>query len=146
LLGSIDANRGDYQNGWDTDQFPVNVYELTEAMLVILEAGGFKTGGINFDAKTRRNSTDLEDIFIAHITGMDAFARALLVSDKILSESDYLKLRKQRYSSFDSDMGKDFEEGKMILENLREYALANGEPEQISGRQELYEQLLSFYI
>jgi xylose isomerase len=146
LLGSIDANRGDYQNGWDTDQFPVNVYELTEAMLVILEAGGFKTGGINFDAKTRRNSTDLEDIFIAHITGMDAFARALLVSDKILSESDYLKLRKQRYSSFDSGMGKDFEEGKMILENLREYALANGEPEQISGRQELYEQLLSFYI
>jgi len=146
LLGSIDANRGDYQNGWDTDQFPVNVYELTEAMLVILEAGGFKTGGINFDAKTRRNSTDLEDIFIAHITGMDAFARALLVSDKILSESDYLKLRKQRYSSFDSGRGKDFEEGKLILENLREYALAHGEPELISGRQEFYEQLLSFYI
>jgi xylose isomerase len=146
LLGSIDANRGDYQNGWDTDQFPVNVYELTEAMLVILEAGGFKTGGINFDAKTRRNSTDLEDIFIAHITGMDAFARALIVSDKILSESDYLKLRKQRYSSFDSGRGIEFEEGKLILENLREYALAHGDPEVISGRQELYEQLLSFYI
>jgi len=146
LLGSIDANRGDYQNGWDTDQFPVNVYELTEAMLVILEAGGFKTGGINFDAKTRRNSTDLEDIFIAHITGMDAFARALIVSDKILTESDYLKLRKQRYSSFDSGRGIEFEEGKLILENLREYALAHGDPEVISGRQELYEQLLSFYI
>ncbi len=146
LLGSIDANRGDYQNGWDTDQFPVNVYELTEALLVILEAGGFKTGGINFDAKTRRNSTDMEDIFIAHICGMDAFARALLAADKILNESDYLKLRTERYASFDTSHGKAFEEGKLTLEDLRELALINGEPKQISGRQELFEQLINFYI
>ncbi|PKP15671.1 MAG: xylose isomerase, partial [Bacteroidetes bacterium HGW-Bacteroidetes-22] len=146
LLGSIDANRGDYQNGWDTDQFPVNVYELTEALLVILEAGGFKDGGINFDAKTRRNSTDPEDIFIAHICGMDAFARALLAANKILTESDYLRLRKERYASFDSGSGKAFEEGKLTLGDLRELALKSGEPKQISGRQELYEQLINFYV
>jgi len=146
MLGSIDANRGDYQNGWDTDQFPVNIMEITEAMLVIQESGGLKTGGINFDAKTRRNSTDLEDIFIAHITGMDAFARALLVSEKILKESKYLKLRNERYTSFDSGKGKEFEDGTLSLENLKELALANGEPKQISGKQELYEQILSFYI
>src|SRR6218665_3397949 len=93
MLGSIDANRGDYQNGWDTDQFPVDLYELTEALLVIIEAGGFKTGGVNFDDKTRRNSTDLEDIFIAHIAGMDAFARALLIANNILEKSAYKNLR-----------------------------------------------------
>jgi len=146
MLGSMDANRGDYQNGWDTDQFPINVYELTEAMLVILEAGGFGSGGINFDAKTRRNSTDLEDIFIAHVSGMDAFARALIISDKILRESDYLKMRKQRYASFDSGKGKEFEDGKLTLENLKDLAVANGEPKQISGKQELYEQLINLYI
>jgi len=146
MLGSIDANRGDYQNGWDTDQFPLNIYELTEAMLVILQAGGFTTGGINFDAKTRRNSTDLEDIFIAHISGMDAFARALLVANDILTQSDYLKLRKERYASFDSGDGKAFEEGKLSLEDLRNLALKNGEPKQISGKQELYETILNQYI
>ncbi len=146
MLGSIDANRGDYQNGWDTDQFPLNIYELTEAMLVILQAGGFTTGGINFDAKTRRNSTDLEDIFIAHISGMDAFARALLVANDVLTKSDYLKLRKERYASFDSGDGKAFEEGKLSLEDLRNLALKNGEPEQISGKQELYETILNQYI
>lgn len=146
MLGSIDANRGDYQNGWDTDQFPINIYELTEAMLVILEAGGFTTGGINFDAKTRRNSTDLEDIFIAHITGMDAFARALLVAHDILEKSDYRKLRKQRYASFDSGDGKLFEEGKLTLEDLREFAIKYGEPELISGKQELFEAIINQYI
>jgi xylose isomerase len=146
MLGSIDANRGDYQNGWDTDQFPLNIYELTEAMLVILQAGGFTTGGINFDAKTRRNSTDLEDIFIAHISGMDAFARALLVANDVLTKSDYLKLRKERYASFDSGDGKAFEEGKLSIEDLRNLALKNGEPEQISGKQELYETILNQYI
>jgi xylose isomerase len=146
LLGSIDANKGDYQNGWDTDEFPTNIYEVTEAMLEILQAGGFKTGGINFDAKTRRNSTDLEDIFIAHVSGMDVFARALLVADKILTESDYLKLRKNRYSSFDSGKGADFEAGKLSLENLREIAREVGEPAQISGKQEMLEQLINWYI
>lgn len=146
MLGSIDANRGDYQNGWDTDQFPVNVMELTEAMLVILEAGGFKTGGINFDAKTRRNSTDLEDIFIAHITGMDAFARALLVATEILENSDYLKMRKQRYASFDVGNGAAFEKGLLKLEDLSDIAAATGEPKQISGKQELFEQILTMYL
>lgn len=146
LLGSIDANRGDYQNGWDTDQFPINVYELTEAMLVILEAGGFSSGGVNFDAKTRRNSTDLEDIFISHIAGMDAFARALLAADKIRTDSDYLKMRQERYASFDSGKGAAFEAGKLTLEDLRDLAVKNGEPDQISGKQELYEMLLNQYL
>lgn len=146
LLGSIDANRGDYQNGWDTDQFPINIYELTEAMLVILQGGGIKTGGINFDAKIRRNSTDAEDLFIAHIAGMDAFARALLIADNILNNSDYLKLRDERYSTFNSGAGKDFEEGKLSLEDLRELAIKNGEPVQISGKQELFESLINLYI
>jgi xylose isomerase len=146
MLGSIDANRGDYQNGWDTDQFPINLLELTEAMLVIAEAGGFTTGGVNFDAKTRRNSTDLEDIFIAHITGMDAFARAFLVATDILEKSDYKKLRKNRYASFDSGDGAAFEQGKLSLEDLRNLAAKNGEPKQISGKQELYEQILTMYM
>jgi xylose isomerase len=146
LFGSIDANRGDYQNGWDTDQFPINMYELTEAMLVILEAGGFTQGGINFDAKTRRNSTDLEDIFIAHIAGMDAFARALLIATNVLEQSDYKKMRTARYASFDSGDGKAYEEGKLSLEQMRELALKLGEPKQISGKQELYEALLNQFI
>jgi xylose isomerase len=146
LLGSIDANRGDYQNGWDTDQFPINVYELVEAMLVILDAGGFTHGGINFDAKTRRNSTDLDDIFIAHIAGMDAFARALVAADRIRCDSDFLKMRKERYSSFDSGDGAAFEAGNLSLEDLRKLAEKNGEPAQISARQELYEMILNQYI
>ena len=143
LLGSIDANRGDEQNGWDTDQFPNNIYETTEAMLVILEAGGLQGGGINFDAKVRRNSTDLEDIFIAHIGGMDTFARALLIADNILKNSDYKNLRKQRYSSFDKGDGKLFESGKLNLEQLRNIAVKNGEPQQISGKQELMENIIN---
>ena len=146
LLGSIDANRGDYQNGWDTDQFPINIYELVEAMLVIQEAGGFTTGGINFDAKTRRNSTDLEDIFIAHISAMDVFARALTITDNILSHSDYRKMRKERYASFDSGNGARFEKGELTLEDLRDLAVKLGEPEQISGKQELYEAIINHYI
>ncbi|MBC6994664.1 xylose isomerase [Neolewinella lacunae] len=142
LLGSIDANRGDYQNGWDTDQFPTNVPELTEAMLVILEGGGLQGGGVNFDAKTRRNSPDLEDIFHAHIGGMDAFARALLAADKILTSSQYKKLRTQRYASFDSGEGQLFENGKLTLEALASLGQANGEPPQTSGRQELFENIL----
>jgi xylose isomerase len=146
MLSSIDANRGDYQNGWDTDQFPVDVYELTEAMLIILENGGFKTGGINFDAKTRRNSTDLEDIFIAHIGGMDVFARALLVANDILTKSKYTQLRDQRYASFNTGNGAKFEKGELSLEDLAKIAKEVGEPAQISGKQELFEMILNQYI
>ncbi len=146
LLGSIDANRGDYQNGWDTDQFPNNLYELTEAMLVILTAGGFKTGGINFDAKTRRNSTDLVDIFYAHIGGMDCFARALLVAQAILDDGEFLRLRNERYASFDAGKGKQFDQGKLSLADLHVLAGKNGEPKQISGRQEYYENLINKFI
>ena len=146
LLGSIDANRGDYQNGWDTDQFPNDINELTEAMLVILEAGGFKGGGINFDAKIRRNSTDPEDLFYAHIGGMDAFARALLTADAILKRSDFRKLRNERYASFDSGEGKKFETGQLSLEQLRELAITHGEPAVTSGKQEYYENILNRYI
>lgn len=146
LLGSIDANKGDYQNGWDTDEFPTNIYEITEAMMVILQAGGFTTGGINFDAKVRRNSTDIEDLFIAHVSGMDTFARALVIADKILKDSDYLKMRKKRYESFDKGAGKDFEKGKLTLEKLRDIASEIGEPETKSGKQELYEQLINMYL
>lgn len=146
MLGSIDANRGDYQNGWDTDQFPMNLNELVETMLVILEAGGFAGGGVNFDAKARRNSTDLEDIFHAHIGGMDAFARAAIIGEKILQESPYRKFRTDRYASFDSGQGKAFEEGKLQLEDLRSFALANGEPKQTSGRQEWLENIINQYI
>lgn len=146
LMGSMDANRGDYQNGWDTDQFPNDINELTEAMLVIIEAGGFKGGGINFDAKIRRNSTDPADLFYAHIGGMDAFARALITADNILNKSDYKKLREERYASYDSGKGKDFEEGKLLLEDLRNFALENGEPEIKSGRQEYFENIINRYI
>jgi len=146
MLGSIDANRGDYQNGWDTDQFPINIYETIEAMLVILETGGFPTGGVNFDAKLRRNSTDREDLFIAHIAAMDVFARALKSADKILSDSDYKKMRATRYSSYDSGKGAEFENGKLTLEDLRKIALEAGEPAMTSGKQELYEQLINLYI
>lgn len=146
MLGSIDANRGDYQNGWDTDQFALNLQELTESMLVILQSGGLQGGGVNFDAKVRRNSTDLEDLFLAHIGSMDAFARALLIADRILTESAYLDLRKQRYASFDAGKGKEFEEGKLTLEDLRAHAIASGEPKQISGKQELYENILNEFI
>ncbi len=146
LLGSIDANRGDYQNGWDTDQFPVNLYETIEAMLVILEAGGFTTGGINFDAKTRRNSTDLTDIFYAHIGGMDTFARALLAAHDILEKSPYRSLREERYASFDHGNGSAFEEGRLTMEDLRRIAMEAGEPEQRSGRQEMFENIINQYI
>lgn len=146
MLGSIDANRGDYQNGWDTDQFPNNILETTEAMLVFLQAGGLQGGGVNFDAKIRRNSTDLEDVFHAHIGGADTFARALITADKIMSSSPYKKLREERYSSFDSGKGRDFEQGKLNLEALYEIAHENGELELKSGKQELFENIINQYI
>jgi xylose isomerase len=146
LLGSIDANRGDVQNGWDTDQFPNNINEVTEAMLIIVEAGGFKGGGINFDAKKRRNSTELADLFYAHIGGVDTFARALVIADAILQKSEYKKLRADRYASFDKGKGKEFEQGKLTLEDLRTYAIENGEPETISGKQEYIENMINRFI
>lgn len=146
MLGSIDANRGDYQNGWDTDQFPVNIYETVEAMLVILNNGGIGNGGVNFDARIRRNSTDIEDLFIAHVAGMDIFAQALIIADKILTESPYNDWRASRYNSFDSGKGHDFENGKLTLEDLRNMAAEATEPKTISGKQEKFEQLLSMYI
>lgn len=146
LLGSMDANRGDYQNGWDTDQFPNNVNELTEAMLVLLEAGGLQGGGINFDAKIRRNSTDPQDLFYAHIGGMDCFARALITADNILQKSDYKEIRKQRYASFDDGKGKEYEAGKLTLEDLTAYAIEQGEPATTSGKQEYLENIVNRWI
>ena len=146
MLGSLDANRGDYQNGWDTDQFPNNILETTEAMLVFLEAGGLQGGGVNFDAKIRRNSTDLDDVFHAHIGGADNFARALLTADKIISSSAYTSLREKRYSSFDTGKGKDFENGKLDLNGLYDIAVENGELELQSGKQELFENIVNQYI
>ncbi len=145
MLGSIDANRGDAQNGWDTDQFPIDNYELTLAMLQIIRNGGLGTGGSNFDAKLRRNSTDPEDIFIAHISAMDAMARALVNAAAICEESPIPGMVKERYASFDSGKGKEFEEGKLTLEDIVAYAKKNGEPKQISGKQELYETIVALY-
>lgn len=143
MLGSIDANRGDAQNGWDTDQFPIDNFELTQAMMQIIRNGGLGNGGSNFDAKLRRNSTDPEDIFIAHISGMDAMARALENAAEILENSELPRMVKERYASFDSGKGKDFEEGKLSLEDLVAYAKEHGEPAQISGKQELYETIVA---
>lgn len=145
MLGSIDANRGDAQNGWDTDQFPVDVWELTQAMLQIIRNGGLGNGGSNFDAKLRRNSTNPEDIFIAHISAMDAMARGLLGAAAIVENSPIPGMVKERYASFDSGKGKEFEEGKLSLEDLYAYAKASGEPAQTSGQQELYETLVNLY-
>ena len=146
MLGSIDANRGDYQNGWDTDQFPNNLYETTEAMLVFLQSGGLQGGGVNFDAKIRRNSTDLDDIFHAHIGGVDNFARALITADNILTSSNYKELFNLRYNSFDSGKGKAFEQGKLNLNDLYEIAINTGELNLKSGKQEMFENIINQFI
>lgn len=145
MLGSIDANRGDMQNGWDTDQFPIDHFELTQAMLQIIRNGGFTDGGSNFDAKTRRNSTDLEDIFIAHIAAMDAMAHALLSAAEIMEKSPIPQMVHDRYASFDKGEGKRFEEGLMSLEEAYNYGKKIGEPKQQSGKQELYEAIVNMY-
>ena len=143
LLGSIDANRGDPQNGWDTDQFAMDLYDCVHAMMVVLEYGGLGSGGLNFDARVRRESTDLEDMFIGHIGAMDAFARGLLVADRVLADPRMAELRYGRYRSFDSGDGKRFEDGELSLGDLRDIAAANGEPRQRSGKQELVENLIN---
>ncbi len=145
MLGSIDAHRGDYQIGWDTDQFPIDIYELTQAMMVIIKGNGL-VGGTNFDAKTRRNSTDLDDIIIAHVAGMDVMARALLVAADVLEKSEIPAMLKERYASYDKGLGKDFEDGKLTLEQVVDFARTNGEPKAISGKQELYETIVNMYI
>ena len=145
MLGSIDANRGDYQNGWDTDQFPIDSFDLTQAMMQIIRNGGLGNGGTNFDAKTRRNSTDLEDIFIAHIAAMDAMARALENAAALLEESPICKMVAERYASFDEGLGKKFENGELTLEDVYAYGKEVNEPKQTSGKQELYEAILNMY-
>lgn len=146
LLGSIDANMGNPQNGWDTDQFPTSIYDAVHAMMIVLEYGGIGSGGFNFDAKIRRESTDLNDMFIAHIGGMDTFARGLIIADRILADKRSTELRDGRYSSFDSGNGKRFENGELSLTDLRDLAVASSEPKQISGRQELFENLINDYV
>ena len=143
MLGSIDANRGDYQNGWDTDQFSINLYESIEAMLVFLKSGGLEGGGINFDAKVRRNSTDLEDLFIAHIQGADIFARALIASEHILTKTPYSKMLEERYKSYDSGKGKAFENGELSIKDLYKIGLEQTNFPKTSGKQELYESILA---
>jgi xylose isomerase len=143
LLGSIDANRGNPQNGWDTDQFPTDLYDAAQAMLVVLDAGGLGAGGLNFDAKVRRESTRPEDLFIAHIGGMDTYARGLLVAHELLEHSALPEFRRQRYASFDRGKGKAFEDGDLTLADLRDHAAGRGEPEQISGRQEWLENVVN---
>ncbi len=145
MLGSIDANRGDYQNGWDTDQFPIDNYELTQAMIQIIRNGGLGNGGTNFDAKTRRNSTDLEDIFIAHIAGMDAMARALESAAAIVEDGRLAEMLARRYESYDKGAGRKFENGEMTLEEVVAYAREKGEPSQTSGKQELCEAIVAMY-
>lgn len=145
MLGSIDANRGDYQNGWDTDQFPIDNFDLIQAMMQIIRNGGLGNGGSNFDAKLRRNSTDPEDIFIAHICGMDAMARALENAADLLENSPIKEMLEKRYASFDKGIGRQFEDGKLTMDELVEYAKQHGEPKQISAQQELYERIVSLY-
>lgn len=146
LLGSIDANRGNAQNGWDTDQFPIDLYDTVGAMLVVLRQGGIGAGGLNFDAKVRRESSDAEDLFLAHIGGMDAFARGLEVAHALLTESPWEKWRSERYASFDVGEGKQFAAGKLGLAALREIAVRSGEPLQRSGKQERFENVLNQYL
>jgi xylose isomerase len=145
LLGSVDANQGDRFNGWDTDEFPTDVYETTRAMLVILRNGGLHSGGLNFDAKRRRNSTDLEDLFIAHIGGMDAFALGLEIAFKIIQDGKFDQFVKNRYASFDSGLGKEFEEGKLDFAQLAEHGLRASSP-LVSGKQEYLNNLLNDYL
>ncbi len=146
MLGSVDANRGNPQNGWDTDQFPTNIYDCALAMTLILENGGFKSGGLNFDAKLRRESTDMEDFFVAHIGGMDTYARGLLIADNIVSDGKLADLKNYRYRSFESGAGKEFAQGKLSLQDLHNYASTKGEPKLESGRQEFVENMINDYV
>lgn len=146
LLGSIDANRGDTLLGWDTDQFPTDVYDAVAAMLVVLGQGGIAPGGLNFDAKVRRASPDPEDLFYSHIGGMDTFALALKIAHRIREDGVLADIIKERYSGYDSGIGKQIEESTTDLRKLEQYALDHGEPELRSGRQEMLENLINTYL
>ncbi|HOZ46337.1 MAG TPA: xylose isomerase [Candidatus Hydrogenedentes bacterium] len=146
ILGSVDANRGDYLLGWDTDQFPTDLYDCALAMHTILRSGGFSTGGLNFDAKVRRQSIDPVDLFHAHIGGMDAFARGLKIAAKMIKGRTFEKFVANRYRGWDSGIGADIEKGALGFEELEAYVLAHGEPPVASGRQEMLENLLNEYL
>ncbi len=146
ILGSIDANQGDLLLGWDTDQFPTNIYDTTLAMYEVIKAGGFTTGGLNFDAKVRRGSFEPEDLFYAHIAGMDAFAKGFKIANKIVKDGKFDKFIEERYKSYESGIGKDIVEGKVGFKELEEYALNNDQIKNVSGRQEVLEAILNQYI
>jgi len=146
MLGSVDANRGDLLLGWDTDQFPNNIYETAQAMYIILKAGGFTTGGLNFDAHVRRQSIDPEDLFHAHIGAMDCFARGLKIADRMLEDKTFENAIKERYKGWSSDLGKKIESRKIGFEELEAYVLEHGEPAVQSGRQEYLENLFNSYV
>jgi xylose isomerase len=146
-LGSIDANTGDLMLGWDTDQFPTDVYLTTQCMLSILKYGGFTTGGVNFDAKVRRESFEPIDLFYAHIGGMDAFARGLKIAAAIRKDGRLAEFLKQRYSSWDSGVGLKIEQGRANFRELESYVMKKGEAEaNESGRQEFLENLINEFI
>jgi len=146
ILGSVDANRGDLLLGWDTDQFPTDLYDTTLAMYLILRGGGFTTGGLNFDAKVRRQSTDPEDLFLAHIGGMDAFARGLMGAARMIKEKKFERFVARRYRGWDQKLGQQIEKGQVGFEDLEAYTLKHGEPKVQSGKQEMLENLLNEYI
>jgi xylose isomerase len=145
-LGSIDINRGDNLLGWDTDQFPTDLYQATYAMLVVLSQGGLGSGGLNFDAKLRRGSTDLEDLFYAHIGGMDTFARGLITAQKIIDDGLLDQFVDQRYASYQTDLGQRILGGEADFDELEAWVLEKGEPRPISGRQEYLENLINTYL
>ena len=147
MLGSIDANTGDLMLGWDTDQFPTDIYLTTQIMLMLLKHGGVTPGGVNFDAKVRRESFDPMDLFHAHIGGMDAFARGLKIAAAIRADNALDKFVDQRYSSWDNGIGAEIESGKADFKSLENYMLEKGEvAANESGRQELIENVVNYYI
>lgn len=146
VLGSVDANQGDLMLGWDTDQFPTNIYDATLAMYEILKAGGFTTGGLNFDSKVRRGSFEPIDLFYGYISGMDTFAKGLLVAAKLLEDKVFEDFISKRYESYTSGIGKDIVEGKVGLKELEKFALELKDVNNVSGRQEMLETILNQYI
>jgi xylose isomerase len=146
LFGSIDVNQGDPHSGWDTDEFLHNLYDAVEIMLVLMRTGGVGGGGLNFDAKLRRSSTDPEDLFIGHISSMDTLARGLIIAQEILEDSDLEARLAERYASYDDGAGARFERGELGLGELAGLAAELGEPDQRSGKQELFESIINRYI
>lgn len=145
MLGSVDSNTGDPLVGWDTDQFPMDHRQTAKAMQYIVEAGGLAPGGLNFDCKVRRESTDPEDLFIGHIGAMDTFARGLRMVAAMKEDNILPKMLEERYKSWDTDLGKKIESGKATMEEMTEYVKKNGEPPKVSGKQEKFEQTFNYY-